>query len=73
MRLTLTLILAFLGSAAAAHPGHLAELAGHNHWLAGAAVGIAIALGIRGALKGKKQEEPEEPASAEEEREEVAA
>lgn len=45
---------------AGAHPGHLADLAGHDHWVAGAAIGLAIALGLYGALKGKKaQDAPE--------------
>ncbi len=38
--------------AAAAHAGHLTDLAGHDHWVAGAAIGVAIALGLWGALKG---------------------
>lgn len=42
---------------ALAHPGHLADLAGHDHWVAGAAIGIAVAVGIWGALKGKRQQE----------------
>lgn len=49
-------------AAALAHPGHLETLAGHDHWVAGAVIGLAIALGIWGALKGKKDPEvaPEE-------------
>ncbi len=42
------------GTAASAHPGHIVDAAGHNHWVAGIALGaagIAIALG---ALKGRK-------------------
>lgn len=39
-------------TAAHSHTGHLADLAGHDHWVAGAAIGVAIALGIWGALKG---------------------
>lgn len=46
-----------LASAAMAHPGHLAEVAGHGHWLGAAALGAAIALGAWAALKGKKQEQ----------------
>ncbi|CUH66233.1 hypothetical protein TG4357_02318 [Thalassovita gelatinovora] len=38
---------------AAAHPGHLAEVAGHGHWLAGVAIGAAIAIGLWAGLKGK--------------------
>ena len=42
------------GSAASAHPGHLAEAAGHGHWLGAAAVGAAVAIGLWAALKGRK-------------------
>jgi len=31
---------------AAAHPGPVAEVAGHDHWIAGAAIGAAIAVGV---------------------------
>lgn len=44
---------------AAAHPGHIADALGHDHWVAGAAVGIAILLGLWGALKGGRDEKPE--------------
>ena len=58
--LRLTLALLITASAAHAHPGHLAGLAGHDHWVAGAAIGAAIAIGILSVLKGrKKTEEPE--------------
>lgn len=43
-----------LPGAASAHPGHLAELAGHGHWVAGAAIGAAILVGIWAGLKGKQ-------------------
>lgn len=49
----LAVILGMSGSSAAAHPGHLADLAGHDHWVAGAAIGLAILTGLYGALKGK--------------------
>ena len=64
--LSLTLILA--GSAAAAHPGHWADVAGHDHWIAGAAIGLAGLAALWGVLKGKKAkaEEPEEDAAEEE-------
>ncbi|WP_108259699.1 DUF6732 family protein [Mangrovicoccus ximenensis] len=39
--------------AALAHPGHLADLAGHSHWVAGAAVGAAILVGLWAGLKGR--------------------
>ncbi|MFZ3580600.1 DUF6732 family protein [Loktanella sp. DJP18] len=60
MRL-LTLVLIFTTTSAAAHPGHLVDAAGHNHWVAGIALGaagIAIALG---ALKGRKDKKKSEP------------
>lgn len=53
--MTLCIALMFAGSAHA-HPGHLAEVAGHGHWLGAAALGAAIALGALAALKGKKNE-----------------
>ncbi|MEM9393681.1 MAG: DUF6732 family protein [Pseudomonadota bacterium] len=52
---TLALFLLWCGAPARAHPGHLETLAGHDHWIAGAAIGLSIALGIWGALKGKKE------------------
>lgn len=50
---------------AAAHPGHLAEAFGHDHWVAGAAVGIAILLGLWGALKGGRDRDAGAEAEAE--------
>ena len=58
-----------LGLAAAplhAHAGHLGDLAGHDHWVAGAAVDIAIGLAAWGALKGRKDEPSEAEPEAEE-------
>ncbi|MGB3313363.1 MAG: DUF6732 family protein [Albidovulum sp.] len=40
---------------AVAHPGHLVDVAGHDHWVAGAAIGAAIAMGIWGAIKGRRK------------------
>ena len=70
MRGLLTLTLIFSGSAVAAHPGHWADIAGHDHWVAGAAIGLAGLAAIWGALKGKKAQEEVEP---EEELEEETA
>lgn len=36
-----------------AHVGHLGTVAGHDHWVAGIALGAAIGLALWGALKGK--------------------
>jgi hypothetical protein len=48
-----------------AHPGHLAEVAGHNHWIAGAAIGAGVAIALWGLLKGRREEAAEEPAAEE--------
>lgn len=65
MRGFLILVLLMVGTTANAHPGHWADVAGHDHWIAGAAIGLAGIAAIWGALKGKKakdetEEEPEE-------------
>lgn len=49
----LVCLLVFTGPALA-HPGHLAEVAGHGHWLGAAAIGAAIAIGLYAGLKGRK-------------------
>ncbi|MEL7179069.1 MAG: DUF6732 family protein [Pseudomonadota bacterium] len=71
MRGLLTVLLITVGSSAMAHPGHLADVAGHDHWAAGIAIGLAGLAAIWGALKGKKAEEAD--AKAEEELEEEPA
>lgn len=43
-----------------AHTGHLIGLGGHDHWLAAGAIGAAIAIGIWGAMKGKRDEAEQE-------------
>jgi hypothetical protein len=69
MRLLLTSILTMTGTAVAAHPGHWAEAAGHDHWAAGVAIGLAGLAALWGAAKGKKAkeeiEETEEDAEGE--------
>jgi len=57
---------------AQAHLGHVGELAGHDHWVAGAAIGAAAAIGLWGALKGKKHQDAEPDAPAETPEEETA-
>ena len=53
-------VLAFLTPVAVwAHVGHLGEFTGHDHLVAGVAIGIAIALGLREALKGKQASDEE--------------
>lgn len=64
MRFLLPLCL--LATPVRAHVGHLGELAGHDHWVAGAAIGAAAAVTLWGVLKGKKKtEEPAEDAEEE--------
>ncbi|MEV8467385.1 DUF6732 family protein [Fluviibacterium sp. DFM31] len=59
MRTVLLSCLSLLAATMAqAHPGHLADLAGHDHWVAGAALGAAIALGAWAALKGRRKDQP---------------
>ena len=59
------LILTLSTGAANAHAGHLADLAGHDHWVAGAAIAGAIALAAWQALKGVSEEKEEEPEAEE--------
>jgi len=61
MKLTLTLIALLASTATAnAHIGHLGEVAGHGHWLALGALGIAIGLAGWTALNGKKDDDEAE-------------
>lgn len=69
MRVILTVILICAASVASAHPGHLGDLAGHDHWVAGAAIALAGLAAIWGALKGKKAKQDQEPPQEEMEEE----
>ena len=61
MRITAFLIGLFgSASVAQADVGHIGELLGHDHWVAASAIGIAIAVGLLGALKGRKAQEAAE-------------
>jgi len=75
LRTTSILFGLLLASPALAHPGHLAGLAGHDHWVAGAAIGLAVLVGIWGAVKGGKtsDEKAESDAERSDDEEEVAA
>ncbi|WP_373355736.1 DUF6732 family protein [Pseudoroseicyclus sp. CXY001] len=44
---------------ALAHIGHLGAVAGHDHWVAGAAIGAAVAVAAWGAWKGRKDKDAE--------------
>ncbi|MCK0096160.1 hypothetical protein MWU60_11310 [Yoonia sp. F2084L] len=67
MRGLLTFLFMCAGSSAMAHPGHWADVAGHDHWVAGAAIGLAGIAAIWGVLKGKKEKEAAEAEEALEE------
>ncbi len=55
-RPVLPLLTVMIGAAAPAyaHPGHLADVAGHDHWVAGVAIGLAVLAGLWGAVGGKR-------------------
>lgn len=72
-RIIATLTPMLVASPAFAHVGHLGEFAGHDHWVAGAALGAALAVSIWGALKGKKDAEDADEDAAEDAAEEEAA
>lgn len=59
--LTSTFFLVFATSAAA-HPGHIIEVAGHDHWIA---IGLIGAAGLA-ALLGKRKGEAAEPETEDE-------
>ncbi|SHF31005.1 hypothetical protein SAMN05444273_10591 [Litoreibacter ascidiaceicola] len=71
-RLIFTSILMLPASAASAHVGHVGEFAGHDHWVAGAALGAALAVSIWGALKGKKDTDKAEVDTSDDAEEEAA-
>lgn len=62
MRALTTLLLLLLPGLAQAHPGHLIEVAGHDHIAAGVAIGLAIGVAVWGALKDKRDDDAEDEA-----------
>ena len=70
MRHAMLLALLLIGGAAQAHPGHLAEAAGHGHWLGAAAIGAAIAIGLWAAAKGRAGAQDDTAEEAEPEQDE---
>ena len=71
MRLLFCLLL--MPAPALAHTGHLGEVAGHDHWVAGAAVGIAIGIGLWQAAKDRKRRKHESEGDQEDAPEEQTA
>lgn len=60
MKFSIFVVLTLSAGLAHADPGHLIGVAGHDHWLAAGAIGAAIAAGIWGAVKGKRDDNQEE-------------
>jgi hypothetical protein len=60
MKYFLTLTMTILPGQVLAHVGHVGELAGHDHWVAGAAIGLAVGVAVWGWLKGGKAEDQDE-------------
>ena len=58
-RLIAPVFLIPIATGASAHAGHLADVAGHDHWIAAGAIGLAVLVGLWGALS-KDKEAPEE-------------
>ena len=54
MKFATILITLMAATAAQAHPGHMAEVAGHGHWLGAAALGAAIAIALWAGLRARK-------------------
>lgn len=71
MRFILSAVLCLPG-AAMAHPGHLAETAGHDHWGAAIAIGLAIGVAVWAGLKDRRKDKAETE-SAEADSDEAAA
>jgi hypothetical protein len=67
MRNLLIIVMIAISGPVAADPGHIGLLAGHDHWVAGAAIGIAIIAGLAGALSGKSDDADADDTQDEEE------
>lgn len=64
------LLAVFLPRLSHAHFGHLGELAGHSHWVAGVAVAVAGAV-LWGRIKAAQNQDNEDAESPEEEAEQA--
>lgn len=60
MKTLIALIVLTMAGAADAHTGHIVDVAGHNHWLAGVAIGAAAGIALWQAVKGKRKSEETE-------------
>ncbi len=64
MSRTVIILACFVPAPALAHVGHVGGFAGHNHWVAVAAIAAALVADAVAALKGRgveasKEHEPE--------------
>lgn len=64
MRAIVLGLMTVLPTFGSAHPGHIVEVAGHNHWIAAGAIGAAALAALWGKLKEKRddnvvEDEPE--------------
>ena len=66
MKTLISVMLVMMAAPAFAHPTHIIEVAGHNHWLGLAAIAAAAAVALWQAKKGKEQEASEEGEAEEE-------
>jgi len=60
MKFLFSLIMAMMAAPAFAHPTHIIEVAGHNHWLGLAAIAAAAAVALWQAKKSRDEEASEE-------------
>ena len=51
------IVLLVPAGAAVGDPGHLIAVGGHDHLVAGIAIGAAVTVGLWGLLKGRQQPE----------------
>ena len=54
MKATVATLAMLAATPALAHPGHYAESAGHSHWLAAGALGLAFAVAGVALWRGRR-------------------
>lgn len=72
MRIILSLGFILGAGPALAHVGHIGEVAGHAHWIALGAIGLAAAVGAL-AAKGRRDDEVSDEAEEDTDGEEQSA
>ncbi len=56
MRILTTVLALLSATSAVAHPGHIIEVAGHDHWIAIGLIGAAGLAALLGKRKGQEAE-----------------